>query len=168
MIEQAVILAAGEGESLRPFTTHKPKGMICLASNPVLRHVCDALAAGGVRHIVMVVGYGKEHILDFFGSGEPFGVQIEYVTQSQQLGTAHALKPTENKVGSEFLVVSGDNVIDFAAIADFIQTPPDAILLHEGEGTAMGGFAVVKGSQLLRIVEKPPQPASNLIRPGIY
>ena len=168
MIEQAVILAAGEGERLRPFTTHKPKGMIYVANKPVLRHVVEALALGGIRRMVMVVGYGKEHILDFFGSGEKFGVEIEYVTQSQQLGTAHAIRRTEDKVGQEFLVVSGDNVIDFHTIADFLRTPPDAILLREGEETSLGGIAAVRGNQLISLVEKPSQPQGNLMSTGIY
>ncbi len=168
MIEQAVILAAGEGERLRPFTTHKPKGMIYVANKPVLLHVVEALSLGGIRRIVMVVGYGKEHILDFFGSGEKFGVEVEYVTQSQQLGTAHALKQAKEKVDKEFLVIFGDNLVDTVTVADFIQTPPDAILLKELAGTANGGEAVVKGNRLLQLVEKPSQPLSNLISTGIF
>ena len=69
-IEQAVILAAGEGQRLRPFTVLKPKVMIPIANKPILQYVVEALAVNGVRHIVLVVGYRKEQVKDLFGAGE--------------------------------------------------------------------------------------------------
>jgi UDP-N-acetylglucosamine diphosphorylase/glucosamine-1-phosphate N-acetyltransferase len=167
-IEQAVILAAGEGERLRPFTNYKPKVMIPIANKPVLQYVVEALSQSGVRQLVMVVGYRKEQVLDFFGSGKEFGVEIDYVTQSQQLGTAHALKQAKAKVDPEFLVVSGDNLIELETIAEFVHTPPDAILLKEWEETSRYGVAVVKDDALVQLVEKPVQPLSCLISTGIY
>ena len=90
-MKQAVVLAAGEGQRLRPFTATKPKVMLPIAGKPILSYVVESLAQNGIRNIVLVVGYGKEQVFDFMGSGEQFGVDITYVTQERQLGTAHAL-----------------------------------------------------------------------------
>ena len=90
-MKQAVILAAGEGQRLRPFTVTKPKVMLSVADKPILQYVIESLAQNGVRNIVLVVGYRREQVFDYIGSGEQFGVDIVYVTQEKQLGTAHAL-----------------------------------------------------------------------------
>ena len=90
-MKQAVILAAGEGQRLRPFTITKPKVMLSIADKPILQYVIESLAQNGIRNIVLVVGYKKEQIFDYMGSGEQFGVDITYITQQGQVGTAHAL-----------------------------------------------------------------------------
>jgi len=94
-MKQAVILAAGEGQRLRPFTVSKPKVMLSIAGKPILQHVIESLAQNGIRRIVLVVGYRKEQIFDWLGLGEQFGVEMTYITQERQLGTAHALFQTK-------------------------------------------------------------------------
>ncbi len=169
MIRQAVILAAGEGERLRPFTASKPKVMIPVANKPVLQYVIETLALGGIRRIVIVVGYRREQVLDFLGSGEKFGVEIDYVMQDQQLGTAHALKQAKGKVSEEFLVVPGDNIIAFETIGSLLQAEHDAVLIkREHEDASRYGVAVVRGDTLVELVEKPAQPPSRSISTGIY
>jgi NDP-sugar pyrophosphorylase family protein len=90
-MKQAIVLAAGEGQRLRPFTVTRPKAMLSIADKPILQYAVEALAENGIRDIVFVVGYRKEQVYDYFGSGEKLGVNISYVTQDKQLGTAHAL-----------------------------------------------------------------------------
>ena len=99
-MKQAVILAAGEGQRLRPFTVNRPKVMLFIAGKPILQCVIEALAQNGIRDIVLVVGYHKEQILDYMGSGEQFGVNLTYVTQERQLGTAHALSQAKKAITS--------------------------------------------------------------------
>jgi len=103
-MKQAVILAAGEGQKLRPFTVTRPKGMISIADKPVLQYIVESLVQAGVRDLVIVVGYRKEQVFDYMGSGEKFGVKITYVVQTQQLGTAHALARVKDIVDDRFLV----------------------------------------------------------------
>jgi len=67
-MKQAVILAAGEGKRLRPFTLNKPKTMLTIAGKPTLQYTIESLANNGIRDIVLVVGYRKEHIFDYMGS----------------------------------------------------------------------------------------------------
>lgn len=111
-IKQAIILAAGEGQRLRPFTASKPKVMLPIANKPILQYVVEALAANGVHEIIMVVGYCREKVQDYFSSGESFGASIRYVVQHQQLGTAHALWQARNLAAERFLVLLGDNIIE--------------------------------------------------------
>jgi len=85
VFKQAVVLAAGEGERLRPFTASKPKVMIRVANKPILEYVVEALERNGIRRILFVVGYKKEKIMDYFGDGADFGVEIDYVFQEHLL-----------------------------------------------------------------------------------
>src|SRR4030042_1554644 len=111
-MQQVIILAPGEGQRLRPFTVTRPKAMLSIADKPILQYVVEALAQNGIRKIVFVVGYRKEQVYDYMGSGERFGVDITYVTQESQLGTAHALSQTRSVAEDEFLVLHGDNLIE--------------------------------------------------------
>ena len=103
-MKQAVVLVAGEGKRLRPFTVNRPKVMISIAGKPILQYVLESLAHNGVRDIVLVAGYRREQIFDYMGSGEQFGVKITYIAQEKQVGTAHALLQARSAVSDEFLV----------------------------------------------------------------
>ena len=167
-IEQAVILAAGEGQRLRPFTVLKPKVMIHIANKPILQYVIEALLLNGVRHIVMVVGYRKEQVQDYFGSGETFGVEIDYIVQRQQLGTAHALRQAREVVGDSFLVLPGDNIIKPDTIVQLVEAKPGIILVKKQENISKYGVVTVKKGMVEEIVEKPQEATSKLVNTGIY
>ena len=167
-IERAVILAAGEGQRLRPFTVLKPKVMIPIANKPILQYVVEALAANGVRHIAMVVGYKKEQVQDYFGSGEKHGVEIDYIVQKQQLGTAHALLQARDMVGDGFLVLPGDNIIEANTIAPLVEAKPSIILVKKQANISKYGVVTVRRRMIEDIMEKPHETASRLVNTGIY
>jgi len=167
-MKQAVILAAGEGQRLRPFTVNRPKTMISIADKPILQFVIESLAGGGIRDIILVVGYRKEQIFDYIGSGEQLGVKITYVTQAQQLGTAHALSLVKDIVADEFLVLPGDNLIEAHTIADFSGIKPDAVLVKRVNNPERYGVVDIDGDEVKGIVEKPKEAGSNLVNTGIY
>jgi len=167
-IERAVILAAGEGQRLRPFTVLKPKVMIPIANKPILQYVVEALAANGVRHIAMVVGYKKEQVQDYFGSGEKHGVEIDYIVQKQQLGTAHALLQARDMVGDRFLVLPGDNIIEANTIAPLVEAKPSIILVKKQANISKYGVVTVRRRMIEDIMEKPHETASRLVNTGIY
>ena len=167
-MKQAVILAAGEGQRLRPFTVTKPKAMLSIADKPVLQYAVEALAQNGIRHIVMVVGYRREQIFDYIGAGEQFGVDIVYITQERQLGTAHALAQAKDVVKDEFLVLPGDNLIGADTIAQFVGVKPNAVLVKEVDNPTRYGVVRTEGSAVKGIVEKPKEPESNVVNTGIY
>jgi UDP-N-acetylglucosamine diphosphorylase/glucosamine-1-phosphate N-acetyltransferase len=167
-MKQAVILAAGEGQRLRPFTVARPKAMISIADKPILQYIVEALAKNGVRDIVLVVGYRKEQVYDFMGSGEKFGVKISYATQEKQLGTAHALARVKAMVKDAFLVLPGDNLIEAATIADFIEVGPEAVLTKRASDPQRYGVVDTENGEVLKIVEKPADAGNTLINTGIY
>ena len=167
-MKQAIILAAGEGQRLRPFTVTRPKAMLHIADKPILQYVVEALAQNGIRNIVFVVGYHKEQVYDSMGSGERFGVDITYVTQEAQLGTAHALAQTRAVVEDEFLVLPGDNLIEADTIADFITMKPEAVLVERVDNPTRYGVVNIDHGEVKDIVEKPREAGSNIVNTGIY
>jgi len=167
-MKQAVILAAGEGQRLRPFTVTKPKVMLSIAGKPILQYVIESLAQNGIRNIVLVVGYKKEHVFDYIGLGEQFGVAITYVTQERQVGTAHALAQTRNVVENEFLVLPGDNLIEASTIAQFVAIKPEAVLVKRVDNPARYGVVTVDEGVVKDITEKPKEAKSNIVNTGIY
>jgi UDP-N-acetylglucosamine diphosphorylase / glucose-1-phosphate thymidylyltransferase / UDP-N-acetylgalactosamine diphosphorylase / glucosamine-1-phosphate N-acetyltransferase / galactosamine-1-phosphate N-acetyltransferase len=167
-MKQAVILAAGEGQRLRPFTVTRPKAMISIADKPILQYVIEALARNGIRDIILVVGYRKEQVYDFIGSGEKFGTRISYAEQEKQLGTAHALNKVKDMVLDEFLVLPGDNLIEAATIADFIDIGSPSVLIKRVNDPHRYGVVNTKHGVIQSIVEKPTDAGSNLVNTGIY
>ncbi|MFX1234248.1 MAG: sugar phosphate nucleotidyltransferase, partial [Promethearchaeota archaeon] len=111
---KAVILAAGKGKRLRPITATRPKPLIPIAGRPLLEHNILGLIDAGIDQILLVVGYKEEMIKDYFGSGkEKFNVNINYVTQEEYLGTAHATGYARDFVKNDhFLLMNGDLLVD--------------------------------------------------------
>jgi len=167
-MKQAVILAAGEGQRLRPFTVAKPKVMLAIAGKPMLQYVVESLARNGIRNIVLVVGYRREQVFDYMGSGEKFGVDITYITQESQLGTAHALAQARAVIDSEFLVLPGDNLIGADAITRLITLGPVAMLVRRVDNPARYGVVTIENGVVKGIVEKPDVARSNMVNTGIY
>ncbi len=167
-MKQAVILAAGEGQRLRPFTASKPKAMISIAGKPILHHVVESLVQNGIRNIVLVVGYKKEQVLDYMGSGEQWGIDLTYVTQARQLGTAHALAQAKDTVKGEFLVLPGDNLIEADTIAQFVTMKPEAMLVKRVDNPTRYGVVTIEKGVVKDIIEKPREAKSNVINTSIY
>jgi UDP-N-acetylglucosamine diphosphorylase/glucosamine-1-phosphate N-acetyltransferase len=167
-MKQAVILAAGEGQRLRPFTFTRPKAMLTIADKPILQFVIESLVTAGIRNIVCVVGYRKEQVYDYFGSGDKFGAEITYVTQVSQLGTAHALAAVKDRADKEFLVLPGDNLIEAGTIAEFANVKAHAMLVKRVADPTRYGVVDVDEDKLKGIFEKPKETESNLVNTGIY
>ncbi|MBN1109195.1 MAG: NTP transferase domain-containing protein [Methanomassiliicoccales archaeon] len=166
---KAVILAAGEGTRLRPFTVSRPKVMIPIANRPILEYVVRALAANGITDIVLVVGYMKERIMSFFGNGSRFGVRISYAIQEKQLGTAHGALVVRDQIKEEFIMVAGDNIIDAQAIADLLrQREGVSMLVTDSEMPSKYGVVQIEGGRVKDIIEKPDKGMGNIINTGIY
>jgi UDP-N-acetylglucosamine diphosphorylase/glucosamine-1-phosphate N-acetyltransferase len=167
-MKQAVILAAGEGQRLRPFTVNRPKAMLSIADKPILQFIIESLARNGIRDVILVVGYRKEQVYDYLGSGERYGVKITYINQTSQLGTAHALMQVKDAVQDEFLVLSGDNLIEAPTIAGFVQVKPEALLVKRVSDPVRYGVVNIEQGEVQDIVEKPKEAKSNLVNTGIY
>ena len=166
---KAVILAAGEGTRLRPFTVSKPKVMIPIANHPIMEYAIEALSQNGVKDIVIVVGYRKESIMSYFEEGRRFGVDIEYVNQQKPLGTAHALLQAEKEIDSDFLVLPGDNLIDPKEVSNLMESESqNSLLIAESDIPSKYGVVFMEKGIVTKIVEKPMENLSALISTGIY
>lgn len=143
--------------------------MIPVGNRPILEYVISALSENGVREIVLVVGYQKEKIMTHFEDGKAFGAAIEYIVQSKQLGTAHALLQARDMLEEDFIVLPGDNVIDARVVRDLLEaesTP--ALVITESETPSKYGVVLLEDGRVSDLVEKPEQRISNLINTGIY
>jgi len=166
---KAVILAAGEGARMGPFTASVPKVMIPLGNRPLLEYVVQALAENGVRDLIFVVGYRRERIQSHFQDGKAFGAHITYVTQSKQLGTAHAIWEARGHLEDPFIVLNGSNMVDARFVEDLLAAAPKpAVLITQSERPQSYGVVTVRGKELVAITEKPAEVISNLINTGAY
>ena len=164
---KAVILAAGEGKRLRPFTETMPKVMLPVANKPVLEYVVDAVKNSGISDIIMIVGYKKEVIMEYFKDYKD--VKITYVVQEKQLGTAHALLQAKKHLKHPFIVLSGDNIIDQKSISNLICDKSEySLLIKEHPHPSKYGMVFVEKNKLKKIVEKPKEETGKFISTGIY
>jgi len=169
----AVILAAGEGRRLEPLTNRRPKPMVPVANRPLLEHVVEAVAAAGIDRIALVVGYRQERIRNHFGDGDDWDVTIEYVEQSTQLGTGHAVLQAEPIVDGPFVVLNGDRIVDADVIAATRERVLDGtyptMAVTTAERPREYGVVSLDGDSVVAIEEKPEGPVdTNRINAGIY
>ena len=161
---KAVILAAGEGTRLRPFTMSRPKGMIPVGNRPILDYIVEALVQNGIKDIIMVVGYRKDTILSHFEDGRRFGARIMYVAQDKQLGTAHALSlAARHLTGEDFLTVAGDNLIDAQLVADLLakRKGPSMVVTDEPSQATAKVMQERCGAPSTSTVHAPHTPCSH-------
>ncbi len=170
---KAIILAAGEGLRCRPLTLTRSKVMLPIANRPILEHVIDSLEKNGINEIILVVGYEKERIMDYFQDGLNFGVKIQYVEQKAQLGTAHAIEQAKKLIDlddSGFLVLNGDNLVEPKTIADLLNNYKGdvSLLTVRMENTAGYGVVLKEKEKVTKILEKRPGDISRIVNTGIY
>ena len=164
---KAVILAAGEGKRLRPFTETMPKVMLPVANKPILEYALDAVRKSGIDEVIVVVGYKKEVIMEYFERYD--GMNINYVTQVKQLGTAHALLQAKEYIKEPFLVLSGDNIVDEHSISTLIKTQSEyAMLIGENPQPSKYGVVFIENNILKKIVKQPLEKKGGFISTGIY
>ncbi|RLI88514.1 MAG: glucose-1-phosphate thymidylyltransferase [Candidatus Altiarchaeales archaeon] len=168
----AIILAAGEGTRLRPLTSTRPKPMLQVAGKTILEWDLEALARNGFNKAIVVVGYKKEVIVDYFGK-KFNGIKLEYVNQREQLGTAHAVSMAEGKVKKEFLVMNGDLIVSEKLISNFIKDhkknkSENSMCLVDVKDPSEFGIVQLRGFLVKKITEKPRESKSRLANAGIY
>lgn len=171
-VQTAVVLAAGEGIRLRPLTRNRPKPMLPAANRPILEHVLDALVDAGIDSLVLVVGYRRERVQEYFGSSYR-DVPIEYVVQRKQLGSGHALLQAREAVDGPLLVVNGDQVTEAASVRTVLdtfaeETAPAVMAVLERRDASKYGAITLRDRDIDAIVEKPNTDDYRLMNGGIY
>ncbi|HEX8074896.1 MAG TPA: glucose-1-phosphate thymidylyltransferase [Thermoleophilaceae bacterium] len=171
---KGLILSGGKGTRLRPITHTSAKQLVPVANKPVLFYAIEALAAAGIREIGIVIApeTGAE-IRAAAGDGDRFGVAITYIEQDEPRGLAHAVLTAEEFLGaSPFVMYLGDNLLRdgiVELVEQFRSAAPDAlILLTPVSDPENYGVAELDGESVSRLVEKPPEPRSDLALVGVY
>ncbi len=171
---KGLILSGGKGTRLRPITFTSAKQLVPVANKPVLFRVIETLCEAGISEIGIVIGDTGAQIREAVGNGGRWGVKITYIEQDAPRGLGHAVQISQDFVGDErFVMFLGDNVIE-GGISTLIQQFASSdwnsqVVLRETTEPEQYGIAVLdEQRQIVRLVEKPRNPPSNLALVGIY
>ena len=165
-----LIMAGGLGSRLRPLTNNCPKPMINVAGKPILEHILDRARAEGFHKFKISVNYLADTIIDYFGDGSKFGVEIEYLVESHPLGTAGAIRLLEDIPNKPFVVTNGDVVSDikYAEMLKYHEKNSGHATIAVRQHVWQNPFGVIvtNGDEVIKYEEKPK--ISSVINAGVY
>lgn len=171
---KALVLAGGSGTRLRPFSYSMPKQLIPIANTPVLVHVLQGVRELGVTEVGVIVGNRGPEIEAVLGDGSRFGLRITYIAQDAPRGLAHTVSIARDFLGDDdFVMYLGDNMLPdgVAGIAEEFAThrPAAQVVVYKVPDPRSFGVAELgPDGEVLRLVEKPQEPRSDLALIGVY
>ncbi|MBI4744279.1 MAG: glucose-1-phosphate thymidylyltransferase [Actinobacteria bacterium] len=170
---KALILSGGEGTRLRPITHTSAKQLVPVANKPILFYAIEAIKEAGIDNVGIIVGETENEIKSAIGDGSQWGIKATYIRQEAPLGLAHAVKIAEPFIKKEsFVMFLGDNLIKDgikSLVDEFIERKPNAqILLARVKDPQRFGVAELSGDKIVRLIEKPKDPPSDLALVGVY
>jgi glucose-1-phosphate thymidylyltransferase len=171
---KGLILSGGKGTRLRPITHTSAKQLVPVANKPVLFYGIEAMAKAGIEDVgIIIAPETGDEIRATVGDGARFGLRLTYIPQHAPLGLAHAVLTAEQFLGdSPFVMYLGDNLLQGGIedlVAAFRHSAPDAlILLTPVPDPESYGVAELQDGQVVRLVEKPSEPKTDLALVGVY
>jgi len=172
-----VILAAGKGTRMAPFSQRFPKPLLPICNRPILEYQIEYMKQAGIRDIILVIGHLGYSIARTFGDGESLGVNIRYVEQEETLGIAHAVGRLEPYISSPFLLFLGDIffITEQLSVMIRLRTAKNASAVlavkHEKDPEAIKrNFAVSMDDDgyVKRVIEKPRYVTNPIKGCGLY
>jgi len=174
---EAIMLVGGKGTRLRPLTLSAPKPLLPTAGVPFLAHQLARAAECGITHVVLATSYRAEMFIEAFGDGAQFGLSIDYVYESEPLGTGGGIRnaATLLRGGADdpIVVLNGDilSAHDLSAQVDLHRKKDAAVTLHlvpMDDPSRYGCVPTDEGGRVTAFLEKTPNPVTNQINAGCY
>ncbi|WP_223589455.1 sugar phosphate nucleotidyltransferase [Neobacillus bataviensis] len=167
---KGVILCAGKGTRMQPFSSSVPKTLLPVANQPILNDCIIKMKKAGITEIGIVMNPGQKEIINYISFFHK-ELKIQYIYQTEQLGLAHALSQAESFISNDsFILMLGDNIIlePLETLIQAFKGNNGAILLTEVKNGSDFGIAEIKNHQVISLEEKPKHPKSNLAVIGMY
>jgi glucose-1-phosphate thymidylyltransferase len=186
---KALMLCGGAGTRLRPITHTRAKQLVPVANKPILFYGLEAVAGAGIEEVGIVVGDTAAEVRRAVGDGSEWGLQVTYLPQEAPLGLAHCVRIARDFLGSDdFVMYLGDNLLEqdlrsfverFEADRAACLAPPltgagagpaaaQILLAHVPDPQRFGVAELDGDGRVVRLVEKPAEPRSDLALVGVY
>jgi len=172
---KAVIMAGGEGTRLRPLTCSIPKPMVPILNKPVMEYIIKLLKKYDIKDIAVTMAYLPSVIMDYFNTGEEWGVNLKYFIEDTPLGTGGSVKNASEFLDDTFVVISGDALTDLVIqkAIDYHYTKKSKatiVLKKESVPLEYGVIITDDNGEIVRFLEKPSwgEVFSDTINTGIY
>jgi glucose-1-phosphate thymidylyltransferase len=170
---KALITSGGKGTRLRPITHTQNKHLIPVANKPILHYAIEAVAVTGIKEIGIIINANNEDVPKAIGTGERWGVRIQYIPQEAPLGLAHVVKISQDFIKEDnFIFYLGDNMV-IGGVKRFIEKfEKDGsnchLTLAKVKDPFRFGVPEIKGDKIVAVEEKPSNPKSEYAVAGIY
>ena len=168
------MLVGGQGTRLRPLTLSAPKPMLPTAGVPFLTHLFSRVKAAGVRRVVLSTSYRSGVFADHFGTGADLGLELEYVTESEPLGTGGGIRNVLDRVRSEDVLVFNGDVLSGVDLRKLVETHRNGradVTLHltrVEDPRAFGSVPTDAEGRVQAFLEKSPEPVTDQVNAGCY